>query len=80
SKGQLRWIILDEAHGYVGSAAAEIALLLRRVLLTFGVRAEDVRFVATSATIGGEGVDVTDELRSFLREISGAEEDRVKVV
>jgi hypothetical protein len=30
SRGKLRWIILDEAHGYVGSAAAEIALLLRR--------------------------------------------------
>lgn len=80
SQGQLRWIILDEAHGYVGSSAAEIALLLRRVLLTFGVRAQDVRFVATSATIGGEGVDVTDDLRHFLRDISGADERRVHVV
>ncbi|RYD48478.1 MAG: DEAD/DEAH box helicase, partial [Sphingomonadales bacterium] len=80
SHGQLRWIILDEAHSYVGSSAAEIALLLRRVLLTFGVKAEDVRFVATSATIGGEGVDVTDELRRFLRDISGASDRKVQVV
>lgn len=80
SRGQLRWIILDEAHSYVGSSAAEIALLLRRVLLTFGVKAQDVRFVATSATIGGEGVDVTDELRHFLRDISGAGERKIKVV
>jgi DEAD/DEAH box helicase domain-containing protein len=80
SRGKLRWIILDEAHSYVGSAAAEIALLLRRVLLTFGVKAQDVRFVATSATIGGEGVDVTDDLRHFLRDISGASEHKVKVV
>lgn len=80
SQGKLRWIILDEAHGYVGSAAAEIALLLRRVLLTFGVKAEDVRFVATSATIGGEGVDVTDELRHFLRDISGTSERKIHVV
>lgn len=79
SHGKLRWIILDEAHSYIGSAAAEIALLIRRVLLTFGVRAEDVRFVATSATIG-DGKDVTDELRRFLRDLSGADEDRVKVV
>lgn len=79
SQGKLRWIILDEAHGYIGSAAAEIALLIRRVLLTFGVRAEDVRFVATSATIG-DGRDVTDELRRFLRDLSGAEERRVQVV
>lgn len=79
SRGKLRWIILDEAHGYVGSAAAEIALLIRRVLQTFGVRAEDVRFVATSATIG-DGKDVTDELRRFLRDLSGADERRVQVV
>lgn len=79
SRGKLRWIILDEAHGYVGSSAAEIALLIRRVLLTFGVRAEDVRFVATSATIG-DGKDVTDDLRRFLRDISGADDARVKVV
>jgi ATP-dependent helicase YprA (DUF1998 family) len=79
SRGTLRWIILDEAHSYVGSAAAEIALLIRRVLLTFGVKAEDVRFVATSATIG-DGKDVTDELRHFLRDLSGADETRVHVV
>lgn len=79
SKGTLRWIILDEAHSYVGSSAAEIALLIRRVLLTFGVRAEDVRFVATSATIG-DGEDVTDDLRRFLRDLSGADERRVHVV
>ena len=79
SRGQLRWIILDEAHGYVGSAAAEIALLIRRVLLAFGVKASDVRFVATSATIG-DGKDVTDDLRRFLQDISGAEADRIHVV
>lgn len=79
SRGKLRWIILDEAHSYIGSAAAEIALLIRRVLLTFGVRAEEVRFVATSATIG-DGTDVTDELRRFLRDLSGADDDRVRVV
>lgn len=80
SQGTLRWIIIDEAHSYVGSSAAEIALLLRRVLLTFGVTAEQVRFVATSATIGGEGMDVTDELRRFLRDISGTDERKVHVV
>jgi DEAD/DEAH box helicase domain-containing protein len=79
SRGTLRWIILDEAHSYVGSSAAEIALLIRRVLLTFGVKAEDVRFVATSATIGG-GEDVTDELRRFLRDLSGVDERKVQIV
>jgi DEAD/DEAH box helicase domain-containing protein len=35
SQGQLRWIVIDEAHTYVGSQAAELTLLLRRVLHTF---------------------------------------------
>src|SRR5690606_41935770 len=43
SKGLLRWIVLDEAHTYLGSHAAEMALLLRRVLHAFGVSAQDVR-------------------------------------
>ncbi len=79
SRGKLRWIILDEAHSYTGSNAAEIALLLRRVLLAFDVTPDQVRFVATSATIG-EGADVTEELRRFLRDVSGAPEERVHVV
>ncbi|PWR17912.1 DEAD/DEAH box helicase [Zavarzinia aquatilis] len=79
SQGRLRWIILDEAHSYTGSNAAEIALLLRRVLLSFGVTPAQVRFVATSATIG-EGADVTEELRRFLRDVSGAPAEHVHVV
>ncbi len=79
SAGKLRWIILDEAHSYTGSKAAEIALLLRRVLLAFGVTPDQVRFVATSATIG-EGADVTEDLRRFLRDVSGGSTERVHVV
>ncbi len=51
SQGKLEWIVLDEAHNYIGSQAAELALLLRRVLHGFGTDAQRVRFVATSATI-----------------------------
>ena len=79
SRGKLRWIILDEAHSYVGSRAAEIALLIRRVLLAFGMKSTDVRFVATSATIG-EGADVEKKLKAFLRDVAGVPEDRVHVV
>lgn len=77
SQGQLRWIVLDEAHTYVGAAAAEVSLLLRRVLHAFGSRAEDVRFVATSATIGG---DHTEELRTYLADLAGVDRERVEVV
>lgn len=79
SKGKLRWIVLDEAHSFVGAAAAEIALLLRRVMIAFSVKPEDVRFIATSATIGS-GDTVKQELRQFLADIAGVAEDQVFVV
>ena len=78
SRGKLRWIVLDEAHTYIGSQAAEMALLLRRVLHRFEVNPSDVRFVATSATIGG--ADASADLQRFLSEVSGAPSDRVHVV
>ena len=80
SQGQLRWIVIDEAHNYIGSQAAELTLLLRRVLHAFGCRAEDVHFIATSATIAGSGKNVTEPLRMFLADIAGVSPDRVSVV
>ncbi|WP_422017660.1 DEAD/DEAH box helicase [Reyranella sp.] len=79
SQGKLKWIVLDEAHSLVGAAAAEIALLLRRVLLAFSVKPEDVRFVATSATIGS-GPDVRQQLQRFLADVAGIPDDRVHVI
>lgn len=78
SKGKLRWIVLDEAHTYLGSAAAELSLLLRRVMHAFDVDPKDVRFVATSATIGA--ADATAKLRSYLAELAGIEEAQVSVI
>lgn len=52
SKGKLRWIILDEAHTYLGSPRS-LHFNLRRVMQAFDVKPEDIRFVATSATIAG---------------------------
>ena len=78
SRGRLRWIVLDEAHTHIGSQAAEMALLLRRVLHRFDVDPTDVRFVATSATIGG--TDAADDLQRFLADASGAPLNRVHVV
>ena len=57
----LQAIVLDEAHLYTATLAAEITLLLRRFLDRCGKRAEDVLFIATSATIGsGEPQELVD--------------------
>lgn len=80
SRGLLRWVVIDEAHSYVGSAAAEISLLLRRVMDVFGVEPGQVRFVATSATIGGEGDAEKSELKRYLADLAGVPESAVVVV
>jgi len=79
SEGKLRWIILDEAHTYVGATAAEIALLLRRVMSGFKVKASDVRIVATSATVG-DGEEAKNSLRDFLSDVGGIPKENVYVI
>lgn len=74
----LRWIILDEAHSYVGSQAAELALQLRRVLNAFGVTSNDVQFIATSATIAGD--EAEHQLKKFLHDLSGVPESQIDVI
>lgn len=78
SKGKLKWIVLDEAHTYTGSQAAEMSLLIRRTLHEFGVTPDQVRFVATSATIGNEGAD--EQLKMYLAQMAGVSIDRITII
>ena len=82
SQGKLRWIVLDEAHTYVGSQAAELSLLLRRVLHAFGVESKNVRFIATSATIGDPNCETGADklLQKYLADLAGIPIDQVVVV
>ena len=79
SQGTLKWIVLDEAHSYVGAQAAEMALLLRRVRQAFGVGSEDVRIAATSATIG-EGNETRETLKKFVADLGGISCDQVVII
>ncbi len=79
SQGLLRWLVLDEAHGYIGAQAAEMALLLRRVRGAFGVEPEEVQLIATSATIGG-GSETTEQLSQFAADLAGVDNRQVRVV
>jgi rubrerythrin len=66
---KLHTIILDEAHTYIGAMAAEIAMLIRRVLVSFGKKSTDVQFFATSATIGDSKKDGGYILRKFASDL-----------
>ena len=77
----LRWIAIDETHTYTGAGAAELAMLLRRVLMAYDVTTDTVRFATSSATIGGnDGGDPDEELKQFIAGITGLEERQVRVV
>ncbi len=80
SQGCLRWIVIDEAHSYLGSQAAELALLLRRVVHAFGVRSEQLHFVATSATLGDASEAARGRIAEFLADVGGVPPERVRVV
>ncbi|WP_087723517.1 DEAD/DEAH box helicase [Pandoraea sp. PE-S2T-3] len=74
----LRWIVLDEAHTYIGSQAAELALLLRRVVQAFGKHPEEIRFVATSATIADKNAN--ERLQQYLASLAGVRTEQVVVI
>lgn len=76
----LRWVVIDETHSYTGAGAAELAMLLRRVLIAFGVSARDIRFATSSATLGNandpaKAAEDKEALRTFICGITGASYD-----
>ena len=73
----LRAVVLDEAHLYTGTLAAEITLLLRRLLLRCGLRSEDVLHYATSATLGSGD---HEELRNFASDVFSKPAEMVHVI
>lgn len=78
SKKSLRWIVVDEAHTFTGAGASELALLIRRVVNAFDVNpATDLRFAASSATIGN---NADPALARFISDISGVPYNKVKVI
>jgi len=80
-EGTLRWIALDETHTYTGAGATEIAMLIRRVLMAYGVTTNDVRFATSSATIGsGNNEKAKEELTEFIANITGLQMNQVRYV
>ena len=79
SQGKLKYIVIDEAHTYLGSQAAELAMLLRRVMHAFGVKPGDVSLIATSATIG-DPATAGPALKDFVANLAGGINQQVKVI
>jgi superfamily II DNA/RNA helicase len=72
----LRWIIIDEAHTYTGSAAVELKYEIKRVIEAFGAKMSDIHFACTSATIGSD----QGTLQQFIHELTGQDINRIHVI
>lgn len=77
SKGKLRWILLDEAHTLTGAKAAEMALLIRRVVEAFEIDIHQLRFALTSATVGSGNKEA---LKKFMSDLCGINKDNIVVI
>ena len=73
----LRSVVLDEAHLYTGTLAAEITLLLRRLYTRCGVDPGRVLQIATSATLGARD---QGELRQFAAQLFSKQVDAVSLI
>jgi DEAD/DEAH box helicase domain-containing protein len=73
----LQTVILDEAHLYSGTLAAEMTFLLRRLYQRCKINANHILQIATSATIGDGN---TDELKKFIATLFTKESLLVEVI
>lgn len=62
----LQAIVLDEAHLYSGDVGNDVTMLIRRVLARFGKAHDDIRFYATSATIGDNSTETLERAAAAL--------------
>ncbi|MDP9440179.1 MAG: hypothetical protein M3P49_15800, partial [Actinomycetota bacterium] len=72
-------LVLDEAHSYTGAQGTEVAYLIRRLFERLDAGPEQVRCVATSATLGATEEDL-HRVRKFASELFGHDEERFTVV
>ncbi len=64
--GLLQAIVLDEAHLYSGDVGNDVTMLIRRALVRFGKTHDDIRFYATSATIGDNSTETLERAAAAL--------------
>lgn len=84
-KQSLRWIAIDETHTYTGAGAAELAMLLRRVMIAFDMDAKDIRFATSSATFANGDTEeqkakAEHDLKKFISDLTGTSLNQVRVI
>jgi SOS-response transcriptional repressor LexA len=79
ARAPLEFLVFDEAHTFRGAQGAETACLVRRLRTFCGRQADDVRHVATSATMADPSGS-PDPAKDFARSFFGVDGDSVTLV
>ncbi len=75
--GQVRYIVLDEAHSYTGAQGIDISLLMRKLKRRFG---ESLRFILTSATLGDDVPETSQQIAEFASRLTGSPFEAADVI
>ena len=75
--GQVRHVVLDEAHSYTGAQGIDISLLMRKLKRRFG---DSLRFILTSATLGDDVPEASQRIADFATRLTGSAFDAGDVV
>ena len=77
SNKSLKWIIIDEAHTYSGSAALELKYQIQRILHAFDVDKSEIHFACTSATITGGNQNA---LKKHIADLTGQDIKLIDII
>lgn len=76
----LRWFVIDETHSFKGAAAAELAMLIKRVISACGFENSGAIRFATSSATTGTGENAEQELKKFIADISWKRPENIEIV
>ena len=79
SEDHILTLVLDEAHTYTGARGTEVAYLIRRLFERLGASPDQVRCIATSASLGKTEEDLRKVTR-FASDLFSHSEDRFTVI
>ena len=79
SEDHILTLVLDEAHTYTGARGTEVAYLIRRLFERLGAGPDQVRCIATSASLGKTEEDLRRVTR-FASDLFSHSEDRFTVI
>lgn len=75
-------IVIDELHSYRGTAGTEVAYIIRNLIYRLGLnkRPDQLRFIASSASLGDDDETATKQRNKFIREFFNIDVEKFEVI